>query len=110
MTESKASLIKSLKNKDIPVPKGATVAELRHRDTYWIDGNGYLFRLAVPTNRKAGHPVSLLENGVVFWVPNSEFAKMIANSNMVFLLGRALVPPSTAKILDLPKDFSDRWG
>ncbi len=45
----------------------------------------------------------------VYWVPNSRMAKMIAESNLVFILGRSLEAPDGTITLDVPKDFSDKW-
>jgi len=36
-------------------------------------------------------------------------AKMIAESNLVFILGRVNEVPNDAILLDVPKDFSDKW-
>ena len=44
-TASKASLVKSLHAKGIPVPEGAVVADLQHRLKYWKSGGGYNVRL-----------------------------------------------------------------
>ena len=105
------TLKKQLKEKGIPIPKNATVAELEHRLKYWVDGNGYMFRLALPASRVGeGHPVQLLEQGQLYWIPNSEFAHIIANTKLVYLMGRTLNPPKECVVLDVPKDFSDKWG
>ena len=107
---TKTTLIKKLKQKGIPIPKNATVAELEHRLKYWIDGNGYMFRLALPSSRVGkGHPVQLLESGSIYWIPNSDFAHKIANTKLVYLMGRSLVPPKECVVLDVPKDFNDKW-
>lgn len=108
---TKATLIKKLKQKGISIPKNATVAELEHRLKYWHDGNGYMFRLALPTSRVGeGHPVQLLESGTVYWIPNSDFAHIIANTKLVYLMGRTMNPPKECVVLDVPKDFNDKWG
>ena len=36
-------------------------------------------------------------------------SKMIAESNLVFILGRTNEAPNDAKVLEIPKDFSKRW-
>lgn len=108
---TKATLIKKLKQKGITIPKNATVAELEHRLKYWHDGNGYMFRLALPASRAGeGHPVQLLESGTIYWIPNSEFAHIIANTKLVYLMGRTMNPPKECVVLDVPKDFNDKWG
>jgi len=107
---SKASLAKACHEAGIPVPVGADADTLRHRLRYWWAGKGWLFRLARPANRKGSHPVGLLtEWETVYWIPDSRMAKMIAESRLVFILGRTLTPPKDAKLLDIPKDFSKTW-
>jgi len=108
---NKAQLVKQLKSKGIPVPKGATVDELKHRHDTWEGGKGYLFRLAIPASRKgADNPAHLLEFGSIYWVPNSRFARLIAETRLVFIMGRENEVPKGATLLDVPKDFNDRWG
>lgn len=108
---NKAQLIKQLKSKDIPVPKGASVGELKHRLDTWEGGEGYLFRLAIPPSRKGmDNPAHLLEFGSVYWIPNSRFARLIAETRLVFIMGREYDVPKGATFLDVPKDFNDRWG
>tara|TARA_R110000737_G_scaffold133285_1_gene164861 strand:+ start:413 stop:721 length:309 start_codon:yes stop_codon:yes gene_type:complete len=93
------------------VPKGATIGELKHRVDNWEGGKGYLFRLAIPASRKgADNPAHLLEFGSIYWVPNSRFARLIAETRLVFIMGRELNAPKGAVLLDVPKDFNDRWG
>ena len=106
----KTKLIKQLKDSGITIPKGASVAELKHRATYWESGKGYLMRLALPTTRKPDSPATLLQQGVVYWIPNSAFARMIAETRLVFIMGRSETAPINAITLDVPKDFNDRWG
>lgn len=106
MSESKASLVRQLKAKGVPVPKGATIKELKHRNKHWIGGNGLLMRLALPNNRKGSeHPVSLLENDKVYWCPNSAFARQIAESKIVYIMDSTPEPPAGAIFLDVPHDF-----
>ena len=52
MAESKAALVRQLKERGLPVPKGAKVAELQHRLKHWKSPNGYLMRLALPVSRR----------------------------------------------------------
>ena len=108
---NKAQIIKRLKAKNIPVPKGASIGELRHRLDNWEGGKGWLFRLAIPASRKGNdNPAHLLEFGSIYWVPNSRFARLIAETRLVFIMGRELNAPKSATLLDVPKDFNDRWG
>tara|TARA_R110001592_G_scaffold181495_1_gene424280 strand:+ start:16838 stop:17194 length:357 start_codon:yes stop_codon:yes gene_type:complete len=108
---NKAQLVKQLKSKGIPVPKGASTDELKHRYDNWEGGKGYLFRLAIPASRKGvNNPAHLLEFGSIYWVPNSRFARLIAETRLVFIMGREMNAPKSAVLLDVPKDFNDRWG
>ena len=108
---NKTTLKKQLKAKGIPFPKDATVTELEHRLEYWLGGDGYMFRLAIPNTRAhESHPVRLLEFGNLYWIPNSKYAEMIALTKMVFIMGRSLDPPAGSIVLDVPKDFNDKWG
>lgn len=109
---NKTTLKKQLKAKGIPFPKDATVAELEHRLEYWFGGKGYMFRLALPHSRMPdeSHPVRLLEFGNLYWIPNSDFAEIIAKTKMVFIMGRSIDPPSGSVVIDVPKDFNDKWG
>jgi hypothetical protein len=111
LSESKTSLVKKLRDLGIVPPKGTAVEDLKHMVKYWKSPNGYLFRLALPASRRPGSPAELLTtDSVIHWVPDSDFAVMIAESNLVFIMGRSLEPPKDSVILDVPKDFSDRWG
>ena len=98
---TKAKLIKRLKNKGIPIPEIPLVANLEHRIATWEPGYGYLFRLAVkkiPPNSIAEH----IPRGQICWIPNSEFARAIFNTRMVYFLGRAEEPPKGATLVDVP--------
>ena len=106
----KTKLLKQLKSKGITAPLGAKMTELRHMAEHWIDGQGYLFRLAIPPSRKPGNPANLLEFETLYWVPNSDFAHMIAKSQLVYIIGRSFIVPEGTVVLDVPKDFNDRWG
>lgn len=97
----KASLIKRLKNKGIPIPEIPLVANLEHRLNNWEHGYGYLFRLAVksvPEGSAAEH----IPKGIICWVPNSAFAREVFNSRLVYFLGRAVEPPKGATFVDVP--------
>ena len=106
----RTTLLKQLKTKGIIAPKGAKVAELSHMAEHWIDSQGWLFRLGIPPSRKPGTPAALLDFGSLYWVPNSKFARMIAESQLVFIMGRADKAPKGSVTLNVPKDFNDRWG
>ena len=106
----KTKLLKALKAKGITPTLNTKVADLRHMAEHWIDGNGFLFRLAIPPSRKPGNPANLLEFETLYWVPNSRFAQMIAESQLVYIIGRSTLIPQDSVVLDVPKDFNDRWG
>ena len=108
---NKAQLIKRLKAKDVPVPKDGSMTELKHRLEHWDGGKGFLFRLAIPASRRGSdNPATMLEHGVLYWGPNSRFARMIAETQLVFIMGRQMDVPKSATVLDVPKDFNNRWG
>jgi len=107
---AKAALVQECREIGIPVPKGAKAEDIKHRLRHWRPGKGWLFRLVRPRSRKENHPVAMLEEwDKVYWVPNSRMAKMIAESHIVFILGRTNEAPQDAVVLDVPKDFSDKW-
>ena len=105
----RAKLTKALNEKGIPIPKGAKVADLRFRLEHWLSQNGWLVRLAKPASRKPDHPVSLLTSADTHWIPDSRMAHEIVESKLVFVLGRTSEPPKGTAILEIPKDFNDRW-
>ena len=109
-TVPKATLVQQCREAGITLPETADKKVLEHRLKNWLPGKGWLFRLARPTTRRKGHPVQMLEDWTtVYWVPNSKMAEIIAKSNLVFILGRSLEPPRDATMLDVPKDFTERW-
>ena len=110
LSQSKTQLIKTLRDRGIMPPKGAKVDDLKHMAKYWKGPQGFLFRLALPSSRREGSPAALLDFGTMYWVPDSDFAVMIAESNLVFIMGRITTPPKDVTILDVPKDFNDKWG
>ena len=101
----RAKLVKQLNKKGIVVPKGAKVADLRHRAEFWLSRNGWLVRLAKPASRKPESPLSLIPDTDTYWLPDSRMAREI----IVFVLGRTPVAPEGVKIIDVPKDFNDKW-
>ncbi len=106
---SKASLVKELKKRGIPVPEGAKVTDLEHRLEHWLGPKGWLLRLAKPTSRRPNSPVTLIDNRDAIWLPDSRMARMIVNSKLVFVLDRCAEPPNDVPTLDVPKDFNTRW-
>jgi hypothetical protein len=106
---SKVSLVKELKRRGIPVPEGAKIAELEHRLKHWLGPKGWLLRLAKPSSRLPENPVTLIDNRDAIWLPDSRMARMIVDSKLVFVLDRCAEPPNDVPILDVPKDFNERW-
>jgi len=103
MSESKAALVRQLKERGLPVPKGAKVADLKHRLEHWKGGKGYLMRLALPVPK--GSIASVFEQGKLYWVPNSLYAEKLAKTRVVYIVGMELEPPATVTMLDVPIDF-----
>lgn len=105
----RAKLTKALNKKNIPIPEGAKVADLKFRLENWISQNGWLVRLAKPASRKPNHPVSLLTTTNTYWIPDSRMAREIVESKLVFVLGRTSKAPKGTPVLEIPKDFNDKW-
>ncbi len=105
----KAKLVKQLNKKGIEIPKGAKIADLRHRLEHWLSRNGWLVRLAKPASRKPNSPVSLIPDNQTYWIPDSRMAREIVETKLVFVLGRTPKAPKDTPVLDIPKDFNDRW-
>ena len=106
----KIKLLKTLKSRGIEVPKTAKVSDLKHMVEHWLSGEGFLLRLALPPSRKPDNPANLMEFNTIYWIPDSEFGRLIAKSQLVMIMGRAPSPPQDTVFLDVPKDFNDRWG
>jgi len=103
---TKAYLTKQLREKGIPIPKGATITALEHRLAHYLPGHGYLVRLAKQSSRLPGHAVTLLTDmKVVYWIPNSEMARDIIESKLVFVLGRSAEPPNDTTPIEVPTDY-----
>jgi hypothetical protein len=105
----KAKLVKALKQKGIPIPKDSKVAELRHRNEHWLTGVGWLLRLAKPSSRKPQSPATLLPDKNTYWLPDSRMAHDIVKTKLVFVMGRSALPPNGTNIIDVPKDYNNRW-
>jgi hypothetical protein len=100
---SKAKVVKELRDKNIGIPKGATLTELEHIRDNWISCNGWLIRPIKPTARKPNNPVSKLEKNKTYWIPDSKYAQEIVKSQLVAVLGRARTPPKEAIVVEIPK-------
>ena len=109
---SKASLVKKLKDADIPVPEGADVKALEHRLKYWSGEAGYnvaLYRGWCDVKYK-DHPLSLLkERRAMYWLPASEMADMIIRTKLVKVMKRGL-PLNNAVVIDVPIDYEARFN
>ena len=105
----KAKLVKSLKQKGIPIPENAKIADLRHIDNNWLSGVGWLVRLAKPSSRKPLSPAVLLPDKNTYWLPDSRMAHDIVKTKLVFVMGRSANPPKGTQTIDVPKDYNDRW-
>ena len=105
----RARLVKKLNKKGIEIPEGAKVADLRHRLEHWLSRNGWLVRLAKPSSRRPDSPLSLIPDSNTYWLPDSRMAKEIIETKLVFVLGRTPSPPKGTPVIDVPKDFNDRW-
>lgn len=105
----RSKLVKQLNKKGIPVPEGAKIADLRHRVEHWLSRNGWLVRLAKPSSRRPNSPLSLIPNDDTVWLPDSRMAKEIIETKLVFVLGRTPVAPNGVEVIDVPKDFNDKW-
>lgn len=105
---SKASLVKSLKAKGIPVPEGAVVADLQHRLKHWTGQAGYNVRLYKGLGQKWNdHPLSVLtDRKALYWLPASTFADAIIRTRMVLVIKRG-EPLNNAVIIDVPEGFDD---
>ena len=95
---SKASLVKELRDKGIPIPDKPTIENLTSRLS-WIGGKGWILRRFKP-HPEPLHPANLLEHGVMTYVPNSVFAEKIVKSKKVMIVGRVMLPPDGMPILD----------
>tara|TARA_R100000995_G_scaffold16340_1_gene6430 strand:- start:1511 stop:1924 length:414 start_codon:yes stop_codon:yes gene_type:complete len=103
---SKASLVKSLNEKGIPVPEGAVVADLEHRLSTWTGDAGYNVRLYKGIGPKwAEHPISLLsERKALYWLPASAFADEILRTKLLLVVKRG-EPLNNAVVIDVPEGY-----
>ena len=111
--QTKASLIRMLKKRDIPVPKDATIDELKHRLEYWLPGDGFHIRALRYTGAEkfSNSPVKLITDKTsVYWIPNSEMAHAIIGSRIVLVLDRTNKPSNDAIILDVPTNYKQVFG
>ena len=99
---SKATLVKELRDKDIPIPKNPTIEALQQR-LRWLPGKGWVLRLFKP-HPEPSHPANLLEQGVMTYVPNSRFAEEIVESQKVMIVARTAMPWDGLAILDPPAE------
>ena len=87
--KNKASVAKALHKKGIPIPKEDDYGAMMHRLENWAVGHGYLFRrMKTPFYAKHNLPIEI-PIGEVVWVPNSNFARQLIKSGVMWPLGRA---------------------
>ncbi len=110
--ETKASLVKKLKDAGISVPKGADIKDMEHRLKHYKSGYGYLVRPHKLQSRKyENHPMSLLtDKSGLYWLPPSEMADRIIKTKLIVVLQRTNEPSNDATIIDVPVDYMERFG
>ena len=104
---SKASLVKELNDRGIPIPKGAKVADLQHRVDHWLTG-WVAFATGEAGFTCPSNPVTLIDTRTPFGF-DSRMARMVVASKLVFVMGRCAEPPNDVPTLDVPTDFNTRW-
>jgi len=103
--------VSQLKKNDILIPDSADKTEMEHRLKHWFGGDGFLIRLIRSSQNRTHHPVSLLtDRKAIYWVPNSQMAKDIIESKIVFVMGRTDKPSSDTTFLDIPLDYEVRFS
>lgn len=108
---TKAKLVSQLKKNEIPIPESANKADMEHRLKHWVGGKGFLVRLIKSSQGRPDHPVSLLtDRKAVYWIPNSDMAKRIIESKIVFVMDRTEKPSSDTTFLDVPLDYDMRFA
>lgn len=101
---NKAALVKQLRDKGVPVPEKPTIENLTARLS-WLGGKGWVLRRFKPHPDET-HPVNLLEQGVLTYVPNSTFAEKIVKSKRVMVVARTPMPWDGVAILE-PQDITE---
>ena len=103
---TKAGLAKQLRKQGIPIPKDGKIADYEHRLKHWLPGPGWIVRLAKPSTRMPDHPVRLLtDTKAMYWIPNSDMAKEIIESKIVFVLQRTTEPLKDTVVIEIPQDY-----
>ena len=102
--DGKAAISARLHANGIPVPEGATVAELKHREQHWIPGPGWLVRMyrTHPKLKSLG-----MLNNKVYWLPNSRFAESMMMTKKLTLVRRMSEIPGNAIFIDVPEGWND---
>ena len=106
MKRTKASLTSELRKAGIPIPKDASINDLEHRKKHWIPGDGFILRRFRAT-RGVREAAAILDKSKTYWVPNSDFAKNLLKTGIVFSLGRTPKPPTDAVFMDVPNDYGE---
>ena len=103
MTKSKkAAIVKKIRKRGGFVPKGATIAELEALNNNLKTGKGWVIRVHRPPQQ----PFPKMNRGETYWVPNSNFASDLLQTNLVFSITRTNEPPEGLTYLAIPTD----WG
>lgn len=101
--DGKAAIAARLHANGIPVPEGASVAELKHREQHWIPGPGWLVRMyrMHPKLKALG-----MLNGKMYWLPNSRFAEAMMLTKKLVLVRRMAELPGNAIFIDVPEGWN----
>ena len=101
--DTKAAIAGRLKANGIPFDEGASVAELRHRETHWIPGHGWLVRMyrQHPKLRAVG-----MLNNKMYWLPNSRWAESLILTKKLTVIRRMNEVRGNAIFLDVREDWN----
>ena len=101
--DSKSVIAARLHANGIPVPEGATVAELKHREAHWIPGPGWLVRMyrQHPKLRAVG-----MLNNKMYWLPNSRWAESLILTKKLTVIRRMSEIPGNAIFIDVPEGWN----
>lgn len=108
---SKASIVKKLQDKGLPVLESDTVETLQKRLDTWSSGMGFLLRVIRlnPYMESLGM-VRLPAKGHLYWLPDTEMAHKVIMSKRVVIVKRTdmhNLPDGIKLILEDPNDGSN---
>ena len=103
----KAKLIKECRDLGYTFSAKATIAELQSI----IDNNsseGFVVRLLKPSTRFSDHPVTHLEMGETYWLPNNTVTKKIIDSHIVLILKTCYLSecPNNVQVMDITEGLN----